>query len=127
MSLDLSGKAGVAYATATITAPAGFVSTIFNATEADSSNQYVAKVDTTAGNVDLSTLAAPSTLAFLRDGDTVTFIKATTDANRVIVDDLTPGANFNGFSGVVYNYVNQQGESITLLADVSNDKWGVAI
>ena len=127
MSLDLSGKAGVAYATSTITTAAGFVSTLFNASEVDSANQYVVKVDTAAGSVDLSTLAAPSTLSFLRDGDIVTFIKTTTDVNSITVDDQTPGANFNGFTGVIYGYVNQQGESITLLVDLSNDKWGVQI
>lgn len=127
MSLDLAGKSGVAYATSAITTAAGFLQTIFSATEVDSANKYIVKVDTSAGDVSLSTLAAPSTLVFLKDGDSVVFIKSTSDVNKVIVDDLTPGANFNGFTGVIFNYINQPGESITLLVDASNDKWGVEI
>lgn len=130
MSLDLSGKAGVAYGLGAITAATGFNTTLFDAVEQLTANRYVVKVDTSGGNVDLSSLALPSTMnSFLKDGDEVTFIKGTADVNRVIVDDTaaTGGANFNHFTDILYNYVNQPGESITLLVDMSNDKWGVQI
>lgn len=118
LNFSSAGKSGVAYATSVITAAAGFLQTLFATTEVDSANKYIVKVDT---------LAAPSTLTFLKDGDSVVFIKSTSDVNKVIVDDATPGANFNGFTGVIFNYINQPGESITLLVDASNDKWGVEI
>ncbi len=127
LNFSSAGKSGVAYATSVITAAAGFLQTLFATTEVDSANKYIVKVDTSAGDVALSTLAAPSTLTFLKDGDSVVFIKSTSDVNKVIVDDATPGANFNGFTGVIFNYINQPGESITLLVDASNDKWGVEI
>lgn len=127
MSLDLSGKSGVAYSTTAITSAAGFLASVFDATELSSAGSLKVKVDTSAGQVDLSSLAAPSTFPFLEDGTEVTFIKSSVDANSVRVDDATPGTNFNGFSGVDYTYVNRPGESITIRADLSNDKWGVEI
>lgn len=127
MSLDLAGKSGVVYSTSAITDVTGFTDTIFNASELDGAAQYVVKIDTALGGVDLSAIAAPSTFVFLADGDQVTFIKSTPDSNRVVLDDQTPGANLNGFTGVIFNYINQPGESITLIVDKSNDQWGVQI
>lgn len=127
MSLDLSNKNSVAYGNANIAAVAGLVAGLFDAQELETAGKFVVGVDTSAGQVDLSGLAAPSTLAFIEDGSEVTFIKKTADANNVRVDDATPGANFNGFSTTDYTYVNRMGESITIFADLSNDKWGVKI
>lgn len=128
MSLDLANKNGVALASTPITDATAFAVGIFDLGDsATMADEYKVKVDTSAGDVTLDTLPLPSTLTFLEHGDEVTFIKVTTDANTVIVDDQTPGAAFDGFTGVIYSYVNRQGESITLIANGKDDKWGVKI
>lgn len=127
MSLDLSAKSGVAFSTSAITSVAGFAAGIFDADKLGQANQFVVKVDATAGQVDLSALGAPSSFAFIADGDVVTFLKTDASTNGIKVDDATPGANFNGASGTIYDYVNRRGESVSVVADTGNGNWGVSV
>lgn len=124
MSLDLSGKAGICVATAAITAASAVVTALFPAASRVAANKYIVKVDTSGGDVDLSALPKPSTMSFIAAGDTVVFVKSTTDSNKMIIDDETPGASFNGTTGVTYAFGDRKGESYTVYADIVNDKWG---
>lgn len=136
MSLDLSSKQGVAYSTAAIVSPAAFAASIFNAAEFGASSKYVVKCDTTASNFDVSILGTPVNLGF-QDGDIVTFLKVTSDGNLITLNDtnaavtapvaMAASNGFNHASGVAYSFVNQMGEGISIYADCSNNKWGVAI
>lgn len=139
MSLDLNRDSDVAYATgAPINSITGFVSTLFNANDIANSvniNKWLIKVTTAGGNVDLSGIAAPNTLSFIKDGDEVIFLKATPDNNRIVLNDsvaaitspipMALGANMNKFTGIGYSFVNLQGEAITLYADKTNNNWGI--
>lgn len=128
MSLDLSNTQGIALAGTAITASTSLAESIFDAgAPANESTKFVVKVDTTAGDVALDTLPLPSTLSFLSDGAEVSFIKTSVDNNKVTADDATPGAAFSGFTGVNYEYVNKQGESITLVANKTDNNWAVSI
>lgn len=128
MSLDLSNTSGIALAGTAITAATAFAESIFDeGAPAGESTKFVVKVDTTSGNVSLDTLPLPSALSFIPDGAEVTFIKTSTDNNKITADDATPGAAFSGFTGVLYEFVNRQGESLSLVANTTDDNWTVSI
>jgi hypothetical protein len=127
MSLNLGPKNGIAYSLNAITNINDISSALFNSIVLNTSNIYIIKVDTSAGDVDLTNMNLPNTLNFLEDGDLITFIKSTNDINKIIIDDLSSGTSFNGFTENLYDYINRKGESITILVDTINNKYGVKI
>ena len=136
MSLDLTGKTGVAESITTVTILAGIVPTLFNADELDSSSHYRIRVDTSGGNFDLSPIAAPNTFPWIQDGDELEFLKVTNDTNRVLANDTlvaVPGPpamaaspNFSHATLTAYSFVDRRGENITIKADLGTNKWVVA-
>lgn len=138
MSLDLARQTGVAYqTTAPITAVAGLTASIFASADVvrGRNSVFVVKVSTALGHVDLSGIGAPSTFPFIEDGNKIEFIKATADTNRILANDtatavttpyaMVAGTNFNQFTGVQFTFCDGQGERLTLVADITTNKWGV--
>jgi len=115
MSLDLSGKAGVAKM-AIANAVTGNLSTLAVGdftigSDAEVSNRFIVFVDTTAGNI---TITPSTSLNGLESGDVMKVIKSDNSVNRLLFTDPDTGANIG--------YVNRQYESMTLVYD--GTAWG---
>lgn len=114
MSLNLSSD-GVAYNTTAVLSSTAALNAV-NAATFNAGNpvaevgKLLLLIDTTAIDADLADLATPDTIG-VADGTTIACINA---ANKKIVytDPNT---------GYTFNYVNKQGESLTLVA--SNNTW----
>lgn len=136
MSLDLTGKTGVTESITTVAALGDIVPTLFNAQELSTSSHYRIRVDTTAGNLDISPIAAPNTFSFIQDGDELEFLKVSNDANSILANDtlvVVPGPpamaaspNFSHSTLTAYSFVDRRGENITIKADLGTNKWVVA-
>jgi hypothetical protein len=136
MSLDLAGKTGVTESITTVAALGDIVPTLFNAQELSTSSHYRIRVDTTAGNLDISPIAAPNTFSFIQDGDELEFLKVSNDANSILANDTlvaVPGPpamaaspNFSHSTLTAYSFVDRRGENITIKADLGTNKWVVA-
>ena len=115
MSLDLSSKSGHAHNTAAVTSLASVAVATFDSGDVNMAGRFLLKVDTASGNIDAATLPASMLLAdgseAFVDGAEVTLIKTTADSNSITFADPITAIN--------YNYVNRQGESITLVNDRS--------
>jgi hypothetical protein len=114
MSLDLSNPAGRAFTPAAVTDLSTLAEASFSG-DLDNAGKIMVLVDTSAGDIDAGTLITSLTLAsgaeVFADGFEATLIKSTTDGNRITFTD--PQTTF------VYNYVNRQTESLTLVYDLS--------
>lgn len=111
MSLDLSNKTGCTSAGTFAAGLTGFPADAdFAQPMADNAEAKV-YVDTSGGDVTLT----PAALAGVMEGDRLMFVKATTDANKIIFTDA---------DGVTYNFVDRQSEYICLKFDGTN--WNVA-
>lgn len=122
MSLDLANKAGRAHNTTnyvvdgtTITDLSGIVEGTFDSGDVDKAGKFLLQVDTSTNVVDLATL--PTTLALasgaeaFTDGVEITVVKNSTDAGSLTFTDPV--------TGIVFNYADRQGESVTLVFDTS--------
>lgn len=121
MSLDLAGKSGRSHNTTPFVADvtnglSGVSETTFDAGDLETAGKLLLQVDTSAGDVSVHT-TLPTTLLLadgtevLEDGTEITIIKVTTDVNKLLfIDPIT---------GIIYDYVNRRGESITLVYDLS--------
>lgn len=125
MSLDLANKTAQAHNNAAVADLSTVVATTFDSGDVDSAGKFLLKVDTTAGAVDAATLPASMLLAdgseAFTDGAEVTLVKVSTDSNQITFADP--------ITAILYNYVNRQGESITLVNDHSagTPRWVVKI
>lgn len=122
MSLDLANKKGRAHNVKPATELGNVVAATFDSGDVESAGNFLIQVDTTAGDIWVNDL--PTTLALQNgvegfvDGTEVTVVKVSTDGNKVNFKD--------GVLGIVFRYVDRQGESITVVYDTSdaaNPKW----
>ena len=122
MSLNLSFD-GLSVAPVAITALSGITSAIFtNGDSPATSNKFIVKIDTTSGDINLKNLTAPNSLTFLKTNAVFTFIKSSTDNNRILFTDDGTGTSY-GLTNIEYNFVNLQGEFINLIANKVENKW----
>lgn len=116
MSLDLANKNGRAHTTSALddlTATAVIASAFSG--DLEQAGKFLIQVDTSTADIDANTLATSMTLTSgaeaFEEGSEVTLVKVGTDAGKITFTDP--------ITSIVYNYVNRNGESISLVADTS--------
>lgn len=116
MSLDLSSE-GFSFSTSAISDISTINASTFNGGDNNiNSSKLQLQIDTSSETnpVDLSNLPNPTTLGVI-SGCTLTIVKINSGGtNLTYTDPLTT---------ITYNYVDRQGESITLQADIDGDRW----
>jgi len=117
MSLDLDGKKGRAHNLTPVTAAtiAAVTAATFDSGDFDNAGNLMLQCDTSAGDVDLGLLPVSlidgSGAEALEDGVRLTAIKVNATAGRLTFTDP--------ITGIVYNYADRRGESISLVFDTS--------
>lgn len=118
MSLNIAAE-GFSFSTTAVTDITAVAAATFDGGNADvESADLQLQVDTSAAGapVDLAGLPAPVALGVC-PGATLTLVKTNVGGQNLVYTDPV--------TGITYSYVNKQGESITLEADLVNDQWVV--